>query len=68
MKRRRVPRPQFSRTHAVNIALIIAYVGGRWGLHIDADAMAETMLIAWPVAMSVMREVHTRLPRKGKAR
>lgn len=52
------------RTYVVAVLLFAAPLLARWGLKIDAQVVADAMLVIAPAAMALMRSI-TRVPAAG---
>jgi hypothetical protein len=46
--------------------MFVAPALARWGLHVDADVIADALIVGAPAAMAIMRAV-TRTPLGSKA-
>lgn len=54
------------RTLMVAALMFIAPAAAKWGFHVDAELIADSMIVAAPALMALMRAV-TRTPLGGKA-
>ena len=54
------------RTLIVAGVLFVAPALARWGFHLDADMIADALIVGAPAAMAIMRAI-TRTPLGGKA-
>ncbi len=54
------------RTLIVAGVLFVAPALARWGFHLDADMIADALIVGAPAAMTLMRAI-TRTPLGGKA-
>jgi len=54
------------RTLIVAGVLFVAPALARWGFHLDADMIADALIVGAPAAMAFMRAI-TRTPLGGKA-
>ena len=54
------------RTLIVAGMMFVAPALARWGLHLDADMIADALIVGAPAAMAIMRAI-TRTPLGGNA-